>query len=429
MNILLATPMPPQAEATGATPLVLYAELVGLLSRHAVTLATVAGQEPGEQEAVDRLSQDGVDVQAVRRTTPAGLNRWRRRWRMGSTWLRGYYPWRTVWFWEPELQAILDRLLASGRYDLVIAEDSAMGIYNFQPGTPSLFTEHEVRRPRRVNWRFWKQGYWFTPHRLLSWLFGEMDWVRWRRYQPDVWRKFDRVQVFTRRDAQAIERQAPDLMGSVEVNPFGIELPKPADPARMQEKEIVFVGNYAHQPNVDAALWLGREIMPLIGQACPGVHLTLVGIYPPAEVLALAGEDIHVTGAVPSIRPYLEQAAVVLAPVRIGGGMRVKVLKSMSLGKAVVTTPRGAGGLEVAGSRPPVGIAEGAPEFARLTAQLLSDRPARLELGQQAREFVVNYFSPQAYAGRIEAIYERMQPEKNRAGKAQQLYGSSQRID
>jgi glycosyltransferase involved in cell wall biosynthesis len=407
----------------------LYAELVGLLSRHAVTLVTVAGQEPGEQEAVDRLSQEGVDVQAVRRTTPSSLNRWRRRWRMGSAWLRGYYPWRTIWFWEPELQAILDRLLSSGSYDLVIAEDSAMGIYNFQPGTASLFTEHEVRRPRRVKWRFWKQGGRFTPHRLLGWLFGEMDWVRWRRYQPDVWRKFDRVQVFTRRDAQAIERQAPDLAGSVEVNPFGIELPEPADPARMQEKEIVFVGNYAHQPNVDAALWLGGEIMPQIRQACPAVHLTLVGIYPPAEVLALAGQDITVTGAVPSIRPYLERAAVVLAPVRIGGGMRVKVLKAMSLGKAVVTTPRGADGLEVAGCLPPVEIADDAPEFARLAGQLLSDRPARLELGQRAREYVVNYFSPQAYAGRIEAIYEHIRQEKDRAGKAQKLNGSPQRID
>jgi glycosyltransferase involved in cell wall biosynthesis len=412
MNILVATPMPPQAEATGAIPLVLYAEFIGLLSRHDVTLLTVAGQEPGEQEAFDKLIRDGVDVQAVRRTEPVGVERWQRRWRMGGTWLRGYYPWRTVWFWEPELQPILDRLLASHRYDLVIAEDSAMGIYHFQPGTLRLFSEHEVRRPRPVDWRFWKPAASLNLKRMLGWLFGEMDWWRWRAYQPDVWRKFDRVQVCTRRDAEAIQRQAPDLGGKVVVNPFGIELPEPCGPALVQEKELLFVGNYAHQPNVDAALWLGNEIMPLIRQACPGVHLTMVGIYPPKEVQALAGEDITVTGAVPHIRPYLERAAVVLAPIRIGGGMRVKVLKAMSLGKAVVTTPRGAEGLEIDGCLPPLGIARDAEEFARLTVELINERLGRIELGDRARAYISEYFSPQAYASRIEAIYQQMFEEK-----------------
>ena len=104
MNILLVAPMPPQPQATGAIPLVLYAQLTGLMSRHTVTLVTVAGPDRSEWAALDRLQIMGVDIQAVRRSEPRGLARWQRRWRWASTWLKGKVPWRTIWFWEPELQ-------------------------------------------------------------------------------------------------------------------------------------------------------------------------------------------------------------------------------------------------------------------------------------------------------------------------------------
>jgi hypothetical protein len=178
MNILLATPMPPQPEATGATPLVLHAELVGLLGRHVVTLVTVAGQEPGEQEAVDRLIREGVDVQAVRRTTPTGLARWQRRWRMGSAWLRGYYPWRTVWFWEPQYRSSSTACCPAGSmtfdrgrqrhghlhlstWDAVVVQ-RARGAPASSAGLVLLEAESLI------------------PEADVELLFAELDWMRWR---------------------------------------------------------------------------------------------------------------------------------------------------------------------------------------------------------------------------------------------------------
>ena len=152
MRILLVTPMPPQPEAPGAIPLVLYAELIGLLAQHTITLVTVAGPDPAEWAAVDHLQTLGVDVQAVRRSEPRGFPRWQRRWRWATQWLQGRWPWRTIWFWEPEIQRILDRLLAEREFDLIIVEDNALGIYRYDTHTPLLFTEHEVRRPRAIDW-------------------------------------------------------------------------------------------------------------------------------------------------------------------------------------------------------------------------------------------------------------------------------------
>jgi glycosyltransferase involved in cell wall biosynthesis len=313
-----------------------------------------------------------------------------------------------VWFWEAEIQRILDRLLVEKAFELILVEDNAMGAYTYRTKAPLLFTEHEVRRPRAVNWASLRQT---DP---LHWVFKEADWARWPRYQRMIWRRFDRIQTFSKRDADAIAVIAPDLAARVRVNPFGISLPKLPAPEQEEPGSLLFVGNFTHEPNVDAAVWLGKEIMPLIRERYPGVRLTLVGIYPPPAVRALASEDIQVTGQVPEIEPYFGRAALVVAPVRIGGGMRMKVLQAMAMGKAVVTTSRGADGLAIDGCLPPLVISDNAEGFAHEVAELLANDEARREFGSRARAHVTAHFSAQSYASRLEAIYAEMQAERRR---------------
>jgi len=269
-----------------------------------------------------------------------------------------------------------------------------------------IFTEHEVRRPRPINWHAGSPSSW------LRWAVSEADWHRWRKYQSSVWQRFDRIQVFTPRDAEAVAALVPDLAERVRVNPFGVELPAPLDTEMEEPGTLLFVGNFTHPPNVDAALWLGNEIMPALRKYHPGVRLTLVGIYPPKSVQALACSDIRVTGAVPEIEPYFAQAAVVIAPLRIGGGMRMKVLQALALGKAIVTTPRGADGLMIGEQSPPLVIADDAEKFAEVTALLLASCETRRSLGCRARAFVIENFSAQAYARRIEATYTELQSKQ-----------------
>jgi glycosyltransferase involved in cell wall biosynthesis len=403
MRILLVTPMPPQPHGTGAIPVMLHMLLVALRPRHTVTLVTVVGSDPAEWQAVERLRASGMEVHAVKLMQSSNTQRWQRRWRLASSWLRGRYPWRTIWFREPGLQQILDDLLAQKRFDLIQVEDNAMGVYRYRTTVPIVFTEHEVRRPRPIQWRKpADQG-------RISWALSELDWQRWQRYHRAVWKRFDRIQVFTTRDAARIRSMAPEVADRVRVNPFGIELPKPSEPGLEQGNMVVFVGNFTHLPNVDAALWLGHEIMPRLRELCPGVRLSLVGIYPPPNVMALACGDIVVTGAVPRIEPFLEQAAVVLAPLRVGGGMRMKVLYAMAMGKAVVTTSRGADGLAIGDQLPPLVVAEGAEEIAQVIAALLKSDERRCAIGRRARAFVAENFSAAAYAQRIEAIWAELQ--------------------
>src|SRR5262249_17343989 len=254
----------------------------------------------------------------------------------------------------------------------------------------------------RVQWQFGAPSSW------LRWAAGEADWQRWPGYQRRIWPKFDRLQVFTPRDAEGLAALAPELAHRGRVNPFGIALPALVDPPGEEEGLLLFGGNFTHPPNVDAALWLGRDILPRVREKSPGAHLLIVGISPPPAVQALAGDAISVSGPVPDIGPYYRRAQICLAPVRIGGGMRTKVLQGMAFGKPVITTARGAEGFSVGGVQAPLLIAEEAEGFAQATASLLANDGRRLSLGQAGRAFVAEQLSAEAYVRRSEAVYQEL---------------------
>jgi glycosyltransferase involved in cell wall biosynthesis len=397
LRILVVAPMAPDPAGRGAIPIVLDAELAGLARRHEVGLVAVA--EPGGDgvEISRRLREKGIDAHIVARPTAVGRRRMRRRLRMAATWLRGRCPWRTIWFAEPRAQAVLDSLVATRRPDAIVVEDNSMAALRYPQHMPLVLTEHEVRTARPIDWRAIRSG------GLLRWAFREADWRRWPRYQVAVWERFDRVQVFTARDAERVAALAPRLVRRVRITPFGIALPPQADPAHEESGAILFVGNFTHAPNVDAAAWIVNEIMPRLRPRVPNVRLRLVGAEPPEEVRRLAAPDVEVTGSVPDVEGFFAHGALLLAPLRIGGGMRMKVLEGMARGKAVVTTSRGAAGLDAIGIEPPLVVAEEAGGLADAAAALLADPVARRELGRRARDFVAEHFSEEGYADRIEA--------------------------
>jgi glycosyltransferase involved in cell wall biosynthesis len=123
-------------------------------------------------------------------------------------------------------------------------------------------------------------------------------------------------------------------------------------------------------------------------------------------VRALAGANVEVIADVPSMRPHIEAAAVVLAPVRTGGGMRMKVLQALAAGKATVTTPRGVEGFDVFEPNPPLIVAGGREEIAASVSGLLDDPARRRDLGRRARAFAERYHGPAPWAKRLETIYK-----------------------
>jgi glycosyltransferase involved in cell wall biosynthesis len=409
MKILIVAPMPPQAGGGGAIPVLLDAQLRGLRERNEVTFVSAVGDEPEEAAAAKRLRESGLDAHFAERRQPrAARQRWRRRARMASSWAFGGRPWRAVWFADPGVQAILDQLARSHEFDVAVVEDSAMSGYRLPAGVPALLTEHEVLRPRRFD------RHAGPPRAWPAWAFGELDWRKRPPFQRAAWARFDRVLAFGKRDAAAIAELAPELEGRVRVSPFGLALPAATDPELVEAERLLFVGNFTHQPNRDAALWLAREIMPALLARQPRARLHLVGSNAPAEILALASETIEVIADAPSIEPYLAAAAVVVAPVRTGGGMRMKVLQALAAGKAVVTTSRGSEGFDCFAEPAPLAVADNAETFAAAVAALLDDPARQRKQGELAAVFAARHYSPATWAERLEALYEEAREDWTR---------------
>lgn len=397
MRILLLTPVPPERDGPGAIPALLYAQLVGLSVRNEVTLVCVAGPDTAEIEAAERLRTAGFDVHAVVRSAGGGRSAWERRLRLAHGWLVLRRPWRTVWFADAGVQPLIDRLLAEREFDVAAAEDDAMGMYSFGERVPAVLTVHELGRTSPLA----ASGRLRGPRDLLA----QIDWRRWPHYQRAVCRRFALVAVFTEADRARVATLDPSLAERVRVTPFGVELPALSDVGVEEPDSLVFAGNYSHPPNIDAAVWLAEDILPRVQERRPQARLKLVGVHMPPRMRALAAlPGVEVVGEVPTLDPVLARAALIMAPIRTGGGMRMKVLHAMAAGRAVVTTPLGAAGLE-GGAIPPVAVASDAAGLAAVAADLLADDAARRALGMRARAFVEQRHGSDAVARRLEAVY------------------------
>jgi glycosyltransferase involved in cell wall biosynthesis len=147
---------------------------------------------------------------------------------------------------------------------------------------------------------------------------------------------------------------------------------------------ILLVGNFAYEPNIDAALYFSNHIFPLILQHIPNAKLFVVGNEPPPSVLSLnLNKQTEVTGLVESLIPFYSVADVVVCPLRIGGGIKVKILEAISAGKAIVSTSVGAQGLDLSTYKA-VKIANGVIPFANSVIRLLQYPEERVKLEREA---------------------------------------------
>jgi glycosyltransferase involved in cell wall biosynthesis len=401
VKILIVAPVLPGVHGPGAMPMLLHAQLEALAARHQVTLVSGVGDEPWEEAAAAELLQSATEVHLADRRRPLEpRRRLRRRMRLAGRWVGGGTPWLTLWWATPSMQAVLDRLTASRSFDVVAVEDSSMALLRLPPGVPTVLTEHEADRAAPPGWG--------SPGRdpLPGWALQRLDWRRWSVYRIRAWRSHDLVQVFTEHDARVVAELAPELAPRVRVNPFGLVLPPAADPRRESPGCVMFVGNFTHPPNRDAAAWLVGEIMPRVRETVPTARLRLVGSAPPREVADLVGPGVELIADPPEVDPWLQTAAVCVAPVRLGGGMRMKVLCALASGKAVVATTRGADGYVRRGGELPLVLADDGDAFAAAVVELLVDERRRDRLRRRARAFAEQFHSPAAWGERLEAIYE-----------------------
>jgi len=158
------------------------------------------------------------------------------------------------------------------------------------------------------------------------------------------------------------------------------------------ENSVLWLGHMDVHTNKDAVLYFWREIFPLLQKQYPQVRMTFVGSAPPKEIADAAKKNgnIKVTGFVDDVRPYMDEAEVMVVPLRIGSGTRLKILDAMAMGKAIVSTSVGCEGLEVTDGEN-ILIADAPEEFAAKTIDLLRNPEVRKSIEKKSRELAATY--------------------------------------
>jgi glycosyltransferase involved in cell wall biosynthesis len=167
------------------------------------------------------------------------------------------------------------------------------------------------------------------------------------------------------------------------------------------------------EPNVDGVEYFCNEVWPSIKAEVPKAKFRIVGRNPVRRVQKWASDSIEVTGLVPSVVEHLRESAVVIVPLRIGGGTRLKIYEAMATAKAVVSTTVGAEGLDVNNDRDII-LADDAQAFSRAVTMLLRDPALRLRYEKAAAETAARYDWP-AIGLRFSEVLERVAQKKSHA--------------
>ncbi|HUN65136.1 MAG TPA: glycosyltransferase family 4 protein [Bacteroidota bacterium] len=404
MNILLVTPYLPHPRSGHGTGVMVYGMLRQMAARHAVTLVSFC--DARERTLAGDLERLPITVHLVGREKGhglAGLSRASlaavRIWQFLGSLVR-WEPYFAGKYRSREMRRLIRRLTSAGKFDVAEFEMAQMGSYaGAARGVPRVLHEHDFTfRPAYRNYRRRRPG----PAKLAAFL----EWCRWASYEKRTAREFSAFICVTEQDTALVRRIIPGT--KARYLPRGVDLPEPGSSAAVREPfTLLFVGSFSHAPNADAAAWLVKDIFPLIAKRFPETNLYIIGADPPRSVHRAAADDprIRVTGFVDDLAAYYRRASVLVAPLRFGGGIKMKILHAMAYGIPVVTTGIGLEGIE--GRSPenlPAGDTAGA--VAAQVCRLLADPAAAATTGAGGAALVRKYYSWERVAGELERIYQ-----------------------
>ncbi len=304
--------------------------------------------------------------------------------------------------------SLVRRVLAQGWIDGVHADQVSMAQFALAAeGAPlRVFDAHNAV------WLLLERMAAVASPAMRPWL--RLEAARMKRYEGALVRAFDHTLVVSEADRQAMEEAAwavagesPSGDGRLSVIPIAIDTEQVRPVERMASQTILTVGTLHYPPNADGIRWFLAEVFPKVVERSPQARLVVVGKNPPADLVALADQfdgRVEVTGYVPDLKPYLRQAALMVVPVRAGGGMRVRLLEAFAWQVPTVTTTAGLEGIDATpGEHLLVGDTPEA--FAEAVLRLLADRKLAEDLATAGRRLVEARYDRRRVLRRLEEIY------------------------
>jgi glycosyltransferase involved in cell wall biosynthesis len=383
-------------------------QTLGELSRrHTVTVLTTHADDEDTEALRQRLP--ACRIESVPHDPPKVGSR-RFPLALAGSWLSRYpvemYRWRSR-----AIQRRARALVAEEPFDLCVA-DFLLAFANLprQRDIPIVLFEHNVeyliwRRLAAVEPTPWRRA-------LM-----ELEWRKLRRQEAAACARADLTIAVSDADRRQLQQLAPDArMATI---PTGVDTTYFKANGREQvPARLVFTGSMDWHPNEDAIVHFAESMLPRIREGCPDVSLTVAGRNPGARLRAVAADrGIRLTGTVDDVRPHIDEAAVYIAPLRVGSGTRLKIFEAFAMGKPVVSTTIGAEGLTVTPGKDIV-LADDPEHFASEVITLLRDPERRAALGQAGRHLVESRYSWSHIAAEFEACCHDTIARSERIGRA-----------
>lgn len=307
-------------------------------------------------------------------------------------------PYAVSRFASVKVRERLRHCLADPRPDVVVCDflDAAINFPD-QLTIPSVLFQHNVES------EIWRRHAETEANPAKRLVYG-MEFKRILAYEKAALQRFHHVIAVSEHDRTLMSEWADS--SHISVVPTGVDLHRfRPDLARTAAQPLVmFVGAMDWMPNVDAVEYFCREIWPAIVKRVPGARFRIVGRNPLPKVRNLASGPIEVTGVVPSVVEHLREAAVVVVPLRVGGGTRLKIYEAMAMGRAVVSTSVGAEGLDVCDGEDIV-LADNPVRFSDEVATLLENLPLRQKYERKAAGSAARFDWP-AVSAKFEEVLE-----------------------
>ncbi len=363
-----------------------------LSKNHSVTVASLAHSEQELRDGAG-LSQycAGVIVEVLPSST---------RWIQACRMLFTNKPSSVASFWSSRLYERVQKERTRTKFDVVFVHCAFVAQYVSEPrGEFRVLDFGDLDSEKWFEYSRWKR----FP---ISAGYG-LEALKLRKYEKQIAGQFDRCTVTTSGELDIFKTLGASTSCQVIPNGVDTEYFHPRPGQVLDSPVVAFIGRMDYFPNVDGVLYFVRRILPLIRQRVPGVELRIIGSDPTPDIRRLARTPgIVVTGHVTDVRPYLIDAAVSVAPLRIARGTQNKILEAMAMGIPVVATPEAAKGIQATPGRHLL-VGDGADGFADQVVKILHDSELRQDLAASGRRRIENAHVWSGSMGILDTILDR----------------------
>lgn len=315
-----------------------------------------------------------------------------------------------VWTRPPVAVRWDDDLFA--RFDVVVLMQAHVGRYAapfVQAGVPVVLDQQNVESEIGAQ----------VANLSATWMGrarARADIWKWRSYERGLIRHVQRTIAVSERDAAAFRRLVPFAPVAVHPNGADIRSLHYLDHRENRGDRLIMTGTLGYLPNLDAAHWMIERILPRVRQVRPSARLILVGASAPDSLRQRAGVAVEIVGRVPDVSPFLDAADLFVAPLRAGGGTRIKLLEAFAVGLPVVATTMASAGIAVRHGTD-IATADDEETFAHEVIRMLDDFPARRAMAQSARRLVEEHYDWRSIAAEYqEDLYDVVQGTPRRRG-------------